>query len=216
MFQYVLTVPVGKRLIGMAVADMLSKTSAFKGGTIVIVAGSTNGYVVEELFKIIGEKREFNRKRFFRGITTPPKVKTTETGRLPDESLFPGDVVLKNGEWLKGKTIYDVVDSLKKGDIIVKGANCLDVLKRKAGLLIGHPEGGTIILALKAVIGKRVRFIIPVGLEKRVYDDIDEIAVKLNSPVAEGYRLLPITGEIFSEIEAISYLSGAKAQLIAA
>ena len=35
-----------------------------------------------------------------------------------------------------------------------KGANALDMINRKAAVMIGHPEGGTIMAALTAVIGK--------------------------------------------------------------
>jgi hypothetical protein len=34
-----------------------------------------------------------NKTVFFRGITLPPAFKTTESGRLPNESQLPGDVV---------------------------------------------------------------------------------------------------------------------------
>jgi len=30
--------------------------------------------------------------------------------------------------WKKGKTIFDVVDSLEEGDIIIKGANALPIV----------------------------------------------------------------------------------------
>ena len=70
--------------------------------------------------------------------------------------------------------------------------------------------------ALQAVVGRRVRLILPVGLEKRVPGDLDRLAAKLNVPGASGSRLLPVGGEIVTEIEAIALLSGASAELIAA
>lgn len=65
------------------------------------------------------------------------------------------------------------------------------------------------------MIGRRVRLILPVGLEKRIPSNLDEIASRLNTPEASGLRLLPVPGEVFTEIEAISILSGATAELIA-
>ena len=214
--QYVITSSAGKRLIGKATADELFKSEAIKTGTIVIIAGTTNGFVAEELLTLINQTDGFTRKNFFRGVTTPPNIRTTDAGRLPDETEFAGDVVIKNGKWLKGKTINDMVDSLKKGDIIVKGANCVDTIRKKAGILIGHPSGGTIVTSLQAIVGRRVKLLLPVGLEKRVSDDIDSIIRTVNSQNSVGFRLISVVGDIITEIEAINYLTGAKATLFSA
>lgn len=215
MKQYVLTPAAGKRLIGKALASHPVVSSILKTGTIVIVAGTTNGYVAEEILSSIGQGQQFTRKRFFRGITLPPSRPATDTGRMPDESEFPGDVIIVNGTWQKGKTIFDVADDLKEGDLILKGANALDLFHKRAAILIGHPKAGTIGVALQAVIGRRVHLILPVGLEKRIDGDCDTIAQKLNSPLVKGPRFLPVPGQVFTEIDAIELLTGAKAELIA-
>ncbi|MDY6850896.1 MAG: hypothetical protein SV487_02300 [Thermodesulfobacteriota bacterium] len=215
MKQFVITPACGKRLIGKGVAAHPAPASALKSGTVVIVAGTTNGYVAEEILGRIGQAEGFIRKRFFRGITLPPSRPTTETGRLPDETEFPGDVVIVNGLWQKGKTIFDVAGGLKEGDVILKGANALDLSRRRAAILIGHPKAGTIGVALPVVAGRRVRLILPVGLEKRVSMDLDALAEKLNAPGASGPRLLPVPGQVFTEIDAIAHLTGAEAELVA-
>ena len=89
-------------------------------------------------------------------------------------------------------------------------------MRKQAGLLIGHPKAGTIGLALPAVAGRRVKLMMPVGLEKRVNGDLHVLAEKLNAPGASGYRLLPVIGEVFTELEALKLLTGADAELIAA
>jgi hypothetical protein len=215
MFQIALTPSAGKRLIAKAMVEHPAVQSALHKGTIVIVAGTTNGYVAEELLNRLDQGKEFSRNRFFRGITLPPTIKTGDTGRLLDESKFPGDVVITNGVWQKGKTISDVVDDLKQGDIIIKGANCVNLPQKQAGILIGHPKGGTIVEALQAVVGRKVRLLLPIGLEKRVSDDLNSIAALLNDPGSTGPRLLPVPGEIITELDAISLLSGAQATLVA-
>jgi hypothetical protein len=215
MRQYVITPAAGKRLIGKAMKLHPAIQRALASGTVVIVAGTTNGYVAEEILAASGACADFSKNRFFRGITLPPWRPTSGTGRLPDESSFPGDVVLVRGAWQKGKTLFDVADDLREGDVILKGANAIDVRSKRAAILIGHPKGGTIVRALQAVVGRRVRLILPVGLEKRVSADLDALAAKLNIPGASGPRFLPVTGEIVTELEAIALLCGASADLIA-
>jgi len=216
MKQFVLTPAAGKRLIARALAAHPIVKSALQSGTVVIVAGTTNGYVAEEILRDIDQADGFSRKRFFRGIILPPWRPTTEMGTLPDQSGFPGDVVIVDGVWQKGKTIYDVADGLKEGDLILKGANALDLEKGQAAVLIGHPQGGTVLAALEAAVGRRVGLILPVGLEKRVPGDLNQLARKLNSPGARGPRLLAVSGEVFTEIQAIRLLTGAEAELVAA
>ena len=174
MKQYVLTPAAGKRLIGKALVSHPVISSVLKTGTLVIIAGTTNGYVAEEILALIGQGQGFSRRRFFRGITFPPHRPTKETGL-----------------WPKGKTIFDVVDDLQEGDLILKGANALDLRHQRAAILIGHPQAGTIGATLQAVVGRRVHLLLPVGLEKRIDGDLDAIARQLNAPSAKGPRFFP-------------------------
>ena len=194
MKQFLITPAAGKRLIAKTLANHPAVRKALKNGTVVIVAGTTNGYVAEEIFKAHHIENDFSRKHFFRGITLPSKRSVTGTGRLPDVSAFPGDVVIVRGVWQRGKLIEDVVDSLREGDVILKGANALDLARRQAAVLIGHPKAGTMGLALPAVVGRRVKLIIPVGVEKRVDGDLSRFGPeaqctwRLWKPFAAGSR----------------------------
>ncbi len=215
MYQFVLTPAAGKRLIAKALALHPAILKALRSHTIVIIAGTTNGYIAEEILLALGQEESFSKNRFFRGITLLPGKTTTE-GRLADQSHFPGDVVIEKGIWQKGTTIFDVAASLKEGDVILKGANALDPVRHQAGVLIGHPQGGTAIAALQAAVGRRVGLIIPVGLEKRIPGDLIDLAARANAAGNSGPRLLPLPGEVFTEIEAIRLLSGAEAEILAA
>ncbi len=212
MTQRFVTTATGKRLIGKAIASSDDVQAAAQSGTVVVIAGTTNGYVAEELLTALSQAEGFSRTRFFRGITKPPMSNNAPS----EKEEFPGDVVVTNGIWQKGTTIFDVVDDLKEGDIVIKGANALDPVRRRAAVLIGHPQGGTILASLTAVVGRRVRLILPVGLEKRVAADLDDIADQLNQPGAKGPRMMPLPGEVVTELEAISFLSGVTATLVAA
>jgi len=208
--QYCLSVAAGKRLIAKAVTELPQIKRALKGYTIVIVAGTTNAYVAEELLKQLHQESEFDRQCFFRGITLPPHQKR------PSGEKFLGDVVIIDGQWHKGLTLYDVVDQLKEGDIIVKGANAVNLQDQEAAVLIEHTRAGTMGVGIQAVIGRRVELLIPVGLEKRITDRISSIAAQVNAPGTTGLRYFPIKGTIITELEAIQLLSGCNAQLIAA
>lgn len=214
--QFLLTPAAGKRMIARAMLQIPTIRQAIYNKTVVVVAGTTNGYVAEEILKSIGQEDGFKRNRFIRGVTLPPKYVVTDQGRVEDESGFPGDVVIENGVWKKKKTIFDVVDELRPGDIIIKGANAVDLTRRQAAILIGHPKGGTVLAAIQANIGKRAELYLPVGLEKRITGDLNQIAQMLNSSNAQGCRYMPIVGHIVTELEAINIISGASAKLVAA
>jgi len=78
------------------------------------------------------------------------------------------------------------------------------------------PRCGTRVEELNFVHpGKRVRLIIPVGLEKRIFGNLDEIVTRMNASESSGPRILPIPGEVFTEIDAILLLSGVKCDLVA-
>lgn len=214
MKPYIITPAAGKRLIGKAVAQHPAVRSALASGTLVIVAGTTNGYVAEEVLRTLPGASAFSRRRFYRGITVPPS-RPADAPR-PATEPFPGDCVVVNGQLQPGLTIFDVADRLNEGDVILKGANALDLAARRAAVLIGDPRGGTAAAAMQAVIGRRARLIVPVGLEKRVEADLDSIAAMMNAPGSSGPRLFPLIGEVVTELEAVEMLTGAVADLIAA
>jgi hypothetical protein len=215
MKQFLVTPAAGKRLIAKALATDPSVKNALKKGTLILIAGTTNSYLAQELLSSLDAK-DFSAVHFFRGVTLPPSQKVTAQGRLADESQFLGDVVIVNGVWQKGKTIADVVDDLKAGDVIVKGANAVDIERRQAAVLVGSETAGSTPMVLQAAVGRRVKLIVPVGLEKRVIGDLYALALKLNSPSASGYRLLPFPGEVFTEIDAFRHLAGVEAVVVAA
>ena len=216
MKQFLITPSAGKHLIAKALANYPAILNAIKDDTLVTVAGTTNGYIAEEILKTHEISNDFSRKHFFRGITLPPNKTVTAEGRLANESKFSSDVAIVKGVWQKGKTIGDLVDSLREGDVVLKGANALDLERKQAAILIGHPKAGTIGLALPAVLGRRVKLIIPIGLEKRINGDLYALAEKLNEPGTGGYRLLPVPGQVFTELDAVNFLTGANAELISA
>jgi len=66
MKQFLLTPAAGKRLIGIALAAHPAIQAALSSCTLVIVAGTTNGYIAEDILKNLGQADGFSMKSFFR------------------------------------------------------------------------------------------------------------------------------------------------------
>ena len=153
MKQLHITPAMGKRLIAKGIAQRPDVQRVLEKGNLVIIAGTTNGYVAEEILTLLGQAAGFSRVGFRRGITVPPGAEAPEID-------FPGDVVISAGVWQEGKTVTDAVKQLQEGDIVLKGANAFDP-RGQAAVQIGSDVGGTIITSMPAVIGRRVKLIVP-------------------------------------------------------
>lgn len=213
MKQFLITPAAGKRLIARGMLRHPEVERVLEDGTLVIIAGTTNGYIAEEILAGIGEDG-FDRRGFHRGITVPANISRDDMGRMGTD--FPGDVVIRDGSWERGLEIFDVADELGRGDLVLKGANALDYRSGRAAVHIGHPMGGTVIAALQAAVGRKTGLIVPVGLEKIIPGDLDATALKLNSAAADGPGMLPIPGRVFTEVDALELLTGASAEPVAA
>ena len=210
MKQFVVTPSMGKRLIARGIVQLPAVREAMRKGILAIVAGTTNGYVAQEVLAALGQEG-FSPAGFRRGMVTPPGFDVAAIA-----CPFPGDVVIVNGQWQRGKEFSEFVDAMKPGDVILKGANAVNLERGTAAVLIGHPMGGSGTAAITAVAGRRVRMIVPVGLEKRVCGELDVLAARVNDPATEGPRMLMLPGEVFTELHALERLTGVTACLLAA
>lgn len=73
MKQFLITPAAGKRLIAKALAEHYAIKEVLKKGTLVIIAGTTNGYIAEEILSTLNQAKDFSRDRFFRGIVLLPE-----------------------------------------------------------------------------------------------------------------------------------------------
>ena len=62
--QFLITPSSGKRLIGKGMANHPDIEKVMKNGTLLVIAGTTNGYVVEEIMKKFDIQGDFSRKGF--------------------------------------------------------------------------------------------------------------------------------------------------------
>ncbi|MDW7661965.1 MAG: hypothetical protein SCL54_11160 [Bacillota bacterium] len=113
-------------------------------------------------------------------------------------------------------------DALKFGtnDLIIIGANAIDLFNN-AAILAGSLGGGLVGKSINLWNVEGVKVIVAVGLEKLIPGNINEIVKRTNRKnkfllwgMAVG--LIPIQGEIFTEIEAIKMLANVDCFTIAA
>jgi hypothetical protein len=206
-----LTVAESKRLIGKAVAQMPIVKNALENGMVIIIKGTTNRYVAEE---ITGQK--IVPAEFATGRLMPKQAELLPKGKTINH------VILEKGK-VVDIPLPDAVKKLKPGDVVMKGANALDYKNRIAAcnIMVGPhlgfvqgPDGGTTGMTMPSIVARKVHLIIPVGLEKQVAGDIVDLTLKMREPM-ESLNILPsmwlLTGEIVTELEAIKILTGATA-----
>ena len=201
--QAILTVSEGKRLIAKAVAQMPPVKKALQDGMIIIGRGTTNTYVAEEL-----TGRKIAHGSYVVGWTGPAKG-----GKTLDSSKRAGDIILIKGKEQPDLSMDDALKDLKRDDVVIKGANALDVDHKLAGILIaGGPSSsaGTTGKIVPVIVARKAHLIIPVGLEKQVAGSIVDIANKMREPM-ESLNDIPsmflVNGEIVTEIEALQLLT---------
>ena len=200
-YTFMLTVSMGKRLIAKGLMRNEEVRNAMMNHRLLIVAGTTNAYVSEEALKALGDTTPFDQRTFRRGVTIAPGAKTT-----PGQAEF--DLFIDHGKAFFDRTVFDIAPELGADDMIMKGANALYLPGEEAGVLIGHPQGGTLIPITAAAIGRRVQLIVPIGVEKRVERPISELVSLGNAAPGEGPRLAPIPGTTYTEIDALVDLTG--------
>ena len=208
--QFYLTPAAGKMLIAMGIARRPDVREALKDAKILVIGGTTNAYVANALLAEIGSDERVGFPEFHRGIVIP-------RGAKAEKAEFRGDLLIDRGTASFTDDLAAACESLKAGDIVFKGANALYLPTMTAGVLIGHMvTGGTVIEATKAVISRRAKLIMPVGVEKRVDRPLNELMELCNEPGGSGLRLFQAPGEVFTEIEAAMILTGSELEIVAA
>lgn len=200
----ILTVSESKRLIAKGVAEMPIIKNALANGMLIIVKGTTNAYVAEEI-----TGRKIDKAAFVRGRIQPAKGGK----RLPEVRALP-DVILSKGKPVD-MPLQEAVKELKPGDVVIKGANALDYKNRLAAVNILDPSAGTTGIVMPYVVARKAHLIIAIGLEKLVAGDLVDLTLKMREPMETLnpplQSMFLLTGEIVTELEAIKVLTGASA-----
>lgn len=201
--QFTLAAPESKRLIGRAVKEHEWVKKALKNGIVAIALGSTNAFIAEE---ILG--RRIKKEKYVAGF-----IDEYGTCVVPASKRLKS-IILEKGRIIE-ENIEEVVKRMKNDDVFIKGANALD-FEGTAGVMMASLTGGTIASVLGVIKARGIKLIIPVGLEKLIPHSVDEISraagiyeVGYSTGIPVG--IMPVSGEIITEIEAFEILTGLSA-----
>lgn len=200
-YTFLLTVSMGKRLIAKGLMANEAVKDAMMNHRLLLLASTTTAYIAQEALKAIGNDTVLDTRVFHRGITVAPGAKVT-----PGQTQF--DLLIDHGKACFDRTVFEIAPELTHDDMMMKGANALYMPDEEAGVLIGHPHGGTLMAVTAAVIGRRVKLVVPIGVEKRVDRPISELVRIANDSEGEGPRLAPIPGTTYTELDALVDLTG--------
>lgn len=201
--QVTLTVSESKRLIARGVAALEAVRARMSRGIVMVSTGTTNAYVLEEL---LGER--FDKRTYVTGRFTPAGK------RLDWPSEVRPDAVFRDGQLAPELDRYSAVKAMQPGDVFIKGANALNYERRLAGIWVGGEGGGTIGGTLGYIITRKLRLLLPVGLEKCVPYSIEAAAAAIGAEdeaLGTVVSLFPVWGQVFTEIEALRTLAGVEA-----
>ncbi|MCD6336100.1 MAG: hypothetical protein J7M27_12375 [Candidatus Latescibacteria bacterium] len=208
--EVVLTVAESKRLIAKGVKELDVVRRAMAHGIVAVSKGTTETYVAEEL---LGEKIE--PFAYTLGVTTPKGWKRGSDKPVEKRA----DLVFRNGKPVEGLSVIEAARRMSAGDVFLKGANALNYQEEVAGILVGDPMGGTIGGAIGPVVARKAHLVIPIGLEKCIPFDIVALSRDIPTSWEEGSKgasLMPVTGLIVTEIEALEILADVEVAQIAA
>jgi hypothetical protein len=200
------TPELSKGLIAKGVAALPQVREAFENGKVVISTGSTTTHIYREL------SGHWPEGPLACGMVTG---KGLCVGRGMTDFLGTHGHAkywyFEKGTPVQTEDLDEVLAGCTAEDVFMKGANALDPMGQ-AGVLLGMENGGTIGKTIGHVMAKGIHFVIPVGLEKMVMgavaDDAVEMGIhRLDHCSGMPVGLLPISGEVITEMEAVAQLA---------
>ena len=187
-----------KQLIAKAVAALPEVQHALKHGRLVIGLGSTNGYIIRELLG-----RDIDPEHHVAGWITGGEL------RVQDRAIRPKGTVLIKGEPVE-MDAEEAIQDFAKDDVVIKGANAVDV-SGVAGVLLASEIRGTIGKVIGALAARGSHLIIAVGLEKlipSVDTAVEMLGIdRIDHSLGKKAGMMPVTfGRVITEIDALDIL----------
>ncbi len=205
--QVTLLVEEAKELIARAVIEHKGLQKSLSEGKVVLKGGTTVSKISEKLtgkpLRICG--------------------RITERGTVSSlhKNQYPHTVLLEEKQSKNiDNTVHEEFGKLTEKDTVIIGANALDAWGHVA-MMAGSPGGGNIGRSLSFLYAEGVKIIIPVGLEKLIPGNLTEI-IKNSSRKGKAFSygmsvgLLPLYGQVITELEAIRLLADVECQVIGA
>jgi len=199
-----------KRLIAKAISQTPEVRTALKNGKILLKGGTTISALAEELA----------------GIKLGIHGRITQQGTKSANIRYDVDfhrVLIEGGQVRDLKSdlaIEEVAIQMGKNDVLVTGANALDV-NRKTAIMVGRPLGGPAGRILPGLMARGVTTIIAVGWEKLIPCPLEEAlaaAGRETMDLAMGMAvgLVPLLGTVVTETDAVSMLADVRTTVIGA
>lgn len=207
--QVTVTPNEAKRLIARAVSQMPLVRSALENGRILLKGGTTVSAVAEELasteLRISGRITQQGTKTV-REISSGVHRVLLDRGKVRDAD---SDAALD-----------EVVVEMGEGDVLIMGANALDV-ERRAAIMVAHPLGGAAARILPAITARGVTTIVAVGWEKLIPCLIEEALLAAGTQTTQlamgaAVGLVPVSGIVVTETDAVGMLAEVKTTVIGA
>ncbi|HHW15392.1 MAG TPA: hypothetical protein GXX28_10750 [Firmicutes bacterium] len=206
--QVTLTVAEAKRLIAKALANEPAVQAALHGGLVFLKGGTTVSAVAEEL---TGQRLRVS------GRITPQGAKRAKAATEECHCML-----LERGSpvYVSDREMRSTVARLGRGDVVITGANALDI-HGNAAIMAGSPFGGPPGEMLNGLIAEGVTVFVAVGLEKLIPGSIREailacgrksIDLSMGMPVG----LIPVTGQVITEVEALQRYADVRCAVIGA
>ncbi|MHA1728527.1 MAG: hypothetical protein ACTSWY_07320 [Promethearchaeota archaeon] len=219
---FVLNPSQSRRLIAKGVVTLPQVKSALKSGKIFVCRGSTNAFVLEELYKEVGLDESVSKADFVSGQIIPgDNFMKWWINPAADKKIK--EIIFENGikrEIEDGERVKEL-GMFKKGDIFIKGGNLIDI-NGIPGVLVAGPGGGTIGSSQGTIQMKGIEVICPIGLEKIIMSDVLEIQTLLGQtqldPTSEGLScgIIPMPFAVtITEMEALETLFNCEAYHVA-
>lgn len=200
------TPAMSKGLIAKGVAALPEVREAFENGKVVISTGSTTSLIYKELSGKWPEGPLACGMVTGKGLCVGSGM-TDFLGAHGHAKFW----YFEKGNPVQSEDLDEVLAGCTAKDVFMKGGNSLDP-SGQAGVLLGMENGGIIGKAIGHVMAKGIHFVIPVGLEKMVFgsvaDDALEMGIhRLDYCSGMPVGLLPLSGQVISEMEAVEQLA---------
>ena len=206
---FVLTPAESRRLIAKGVAQMPEVRQALEKAYVVIVGGTTNGFIAQEIAGVDVPPQNFTAGTCARGVLCV-------THAAERDSNIP--VVLYKGERVK-KTIQEVFQDFHLETVIIKGANAVDP-NGNVGVITSGFDGGTVAATIGTMTSTGMKYIFAVGLEKLVTSVPEAVqwtgAKTMDYSMGANFGMYCLSnGLVTTEIEALCILTDVEAKHIA-